>query len=134
MIDLPVRTGLPFEVGVGGAEDAQEERLREAGWRVIDPRIPTRTIWTFRDYIAASRGEVTVNKQAFVRSRSGWFPERSANYLAAGRASIVQDTGWAELIPSGAGLLAFSTAEEAVAAVSAVEADPEGHGIAARQI
>lgn len=131
--DLPTRTGLDFEIALAAPGDVRDD-LRECGWAVIDPLVPTATIWSFRDYIAKSRAEVTVNKQAFVRSHSGWFPERSANYLAAGRASIVQDTGWTEVIPSGEGLLAFSTAEEAVAAVRLVEADPKAHGIAARQL
>jgi hypothetical protein len=131
--DLPAGTGLDFEVALNAPDDVRDE-LRREGWSVIDPLVPTATIWSFREYIADSRAEVTVNKQAFVRSHSGWFPERSANYLAAGRASIVQDTGWTEVIPSGAGLLAFSTAEEALAAVELVETDPQAQGIAARQV
>jgi hypothetical protein len=131
--DLPARTGLDFEVALKAPGNVCDD-LSERGWTVTDPLIPTATIWSFRDYIASSRAEVTVNKQGFVRSHSGWFPERSANYLAAGRASIVQDTGWSEVIPSGKGLLAFSSAEEALAAVEQVEADPEAHGRAARQI
>jgi hypothetical protein len=131
--DLPSRTGLEFELALRAPDDVVED-LRGCGWSVVDPATPTRTIWSFRQYIADSRGEITVNKQAFVRSHSGWFPERSANYLAAGRASIVQDTGWTEVLPSGAGLLAFTTEEEALAAVRAVEADPSRHGRAARQV
>lgn len=131
--DLPATTGLEFELALS-ANDAVCNELRDAGWKVVDPLLPTATIWRFRDYIGESRAEVTVNKQAFVRSHSGWFPERSANYLAAGRASIVQDTGWTEVIPSGDGLLAFSTADEAADAVARVEADPCAHGAAARRV
>jgi hypothetical protein len=131
--DLPARTGLDFEVALNAPDDVCDDLL-ECGWAVTDPLVPTATIWSFRDYIAKSRAEVTVNKQAFVRSHSGWFPERSANYLAAGRASIVQDTGWTEVIPSGEGLLAFSTAEEADDAVRLVDADPNAHGNAARRL
>jgi hypothetical protein len=131
--DLPARTGLGFEVALN-APDNVCEALRNDGWSVIDPLPPTETIWSLRDYIASSRAEITVNKQAFVRSHSGWFPERSANYLAAGRASIVQDTGWSERIASGEGLIAFSTADEALAAVQLVDADPEMHGRAARKL
>ena len=131
--ELPRRTGLPLELALGGA-DAPWDELRGDGWRVVDPRTPTKTIWSFRDYIERSRGEVTVAKQAYVRSRGGWFSERSANYLAAGRAVVAQDTGWTERLPSGKGLLAFSTADEAEAALRAVEDDPAGHGRAARRL
>lgn len=131
--DLPSRTGLSLEVALGGA-DAPREELAEAGWRIVDPRECTRDIWTFRDYIRSSRGEVTVAKQAYVRASSGWFSERSANYLAAGRPVIAQDTGWSRHLPSGEGLLAFTTAEGAEDALRAVDADPVAHGERAREI
>jgi hypothetical protein len=101
---------------------------------VIDPRVPTRTVWTFRDYLSSSRAELTVAKQAYVRSRGGWFSERSANYLAAGRPVIAQDTGWSSFLPSGKGLLAYDTAEEAEDAVGEVERDVNAHAVAARRI
>ncbi|HEY1634992.1 MAG TPA: hypothetical protein VGF64_09560 [Acidimicrobiales bacterium] len=138
VLDLPGRTGASFEVGLDASVDgnAPVEEIRQAGWRVVDPRVPTRTIWSFRDYIAASRGEVTVAKQGYVRSRSGWFSERGANYLAAGRPVIAQDTGWGEhdLLPTGQGLFPFSTTEEAAAAVEAVNADADKHAQAARSL
>ena len=133
MQDLPQRTGLPLEVAVGG-DTAPRDELAAAGWRVTDPREPTRTVWTFRDYIAASRAELTVAKQGYVRARTGWFSERSANYLAAGRPVIAQDTGWSELLPTGQGLLPFTSTDEAAEALAKVEADPVGHGLAARRL
>jgi hypothetical protein len=133
VFDLPRASDLPMEVAIGG-DRAPREELSEAGWRVIDPRVPTKTVWTFRDYIDRSRGEVTVAKQAYVRSRCGWFSERSANYLAAGRPVIAEDTGWSEFLPTGKGLFAFTTSDEAFEAVQAVEADPAAHGRAARAI
>jgi hypothetical protein len=132
--DLPATTGAALEVALGG-DDAPREELAAEGWRIVDPREPTRDVWTFRDYITASRGEVTVAKQAYVRSRGGWFSERSANYLAAGRPVVAQDTGWrAVLGTNGEGLLAFTTAEEARDAVLAIEADPDRHAAAARRV
>jgi hypothetical protein len=133
---LPRSTGVEAELALGG-DDAPREELAAAGWRLCDPRVPTRTIWTFRDYIGRSRGEITVAKQAYVRSAGGWFSERSANYLAAGRPVIAQDTGWAEVLSingNAEGLLPFRTAEEAEAAVRTVEADPAAHGRAARAL
>lgn len=134
VLDVPSLTGASFEVGVDGEPPVEE--IRRAGWRLVDPRVPTRTVWSFRDYIEASRGELTVAKQGYVRSRSGWFSERSANYLAAGRPVIAQDTGWGEhgLLPTGNGLFPFSNTAEATAAVETVSSDPIGHARAARAV
>ena len=131
--ELPRKTDASFELALGGA-DAPRAALEQDGWQIVDPRIPTRTVWTFRDYIAASRGEITVAKQAYVRSRGGWFSERSANYLAAGRPVVAQDTGWSQHLPVGEGLLAFDTAEQAEAAIREVESDPTRHAVAARAL
>lgn len=129
---LPGLTGLPLEVALGG--DAPCDELAAEGWRMADPLEATRTIWAFRDYIDRSRGELTVAKQCYVRSGSGWFSERSANYLAAGRPVIAQDTGWSAFVPAGKGALPFRTTEEAAAALAEVEADPAGQGRAAREL
>jgi len=130
---LPRATGVPLELALGG-DDAPRDALVEEGWRIVDPRPPTRTVWTFRDYLAGSRGEVTVAKQAYVRSRGGWFSERSANYLAAGRPVLAQDTGWTTDLPSGKGLLAFATAEEATDRLREIESDITAHASAARAV
>jgi hypothetical protein len=47
---------------------------------------------------------------------------------------VVQDTGFSELIPTGLGLLAFSTPEEAVSGIATVEADYPAHQAAARDL
>ncbi len=69
-----------------------------------------------------------------MRPRSGWFSDRSVCYLAAGRPVVTQETGFCKRIPTGEGLFAFSTMEEAVAAIDAINADYEGHCRAAREI
>lgn len=131
---IPAATGVPCEVAVAG-DDAPRADLAQAGWQVTDPRDPTRDVWVFRDFIESSLGELTVVKQGYARSVSGWFSERSANYLAAGRPVIAQDTGWAEhLLPAGKGLLAFTDAAGAEAAVRDVAADPVTHAAAARAL
>jgi glycosyltransferase involved in cell wall biosynthesis len=66
--------------------------------------------------------------------RSGWFSSRSACYLAAGRPVIVQDTGFASVLPVGEGLIPFTNMEEAAAAIREVEADYARHSKAARAI
>jgi hypothetical protein len=88
----------------------------------------------YRDYIQESLAEFTVAKDQYARLRSGWFSERSACYLAAGRPVITQDTGFGRVLPTGEGLFAFNTIEEAQAAVEAVTADYDRHSRAARGI
>jgi len=88
----------------------------------------------YQSYLADSRGEWSVAKQAYVGLRSGWFSTRSAVYLASGRPVVVQDTGWSAHYPTGAGLFAFSTLDEALAALAAVEADYARHAAAARAV
>ena len=56
-----------------------------------------------------------------VRLRSGWFSDRAACYLAAGRPVITQDTGFGEVLPLGPGLHAFKTIAEATEAVQMIE-------------
>lgn len=133
--DLPRRTGLPLELAVN-APDHVADDLRDAGWSVVDPWPVSSDVSRLRRYIARSRGELTVVKQAYVRSRSGWFPERSANYLAAGRPVVCQDTGWmaSSGLGDGPGLFGFATTEQAVDALAAVERDLLAHAGAARRI
>jgi hypothetical protein len=131
---LPARLpGVELELAIGGSEAPRDE-LRAEGWTISDPLDATRTVWRFRDYIAGSRAELTIAKQCYVRSGSGWFSERSANYLAAGRPVIAQDTGWAAHVPVSEGVLPFTTTAEAEAAVRSVEADPLTASKAAREV
>lgn len=55
-------------------------------------------------------------------------------YLASGRPALVQDTGFGKAIPTGKGLLTFSSLEEAVAGFEAINADYAGHCAAARKL
>ena len=99
--------------------------LAAHGWRVVDPIAVSRDPWRYRDYLRGSRGEFTVAKDMNVRLRSGWFSDRAACYLAAGRPVVEQDTGFGDVLPLGPGLHAFRTVEDAVNAVHLIEADYE---------
>src|SRR5690606_31069346 len=90
------------------------ELLAARGWRVTDSATVCGDPESYRDYIMGSRGEWSVAKSGYVRARSGWFSCRSACYLAAGRPVVVQDTGFSGAIPTGEGLCAFVTPDEAV--------------------
>src|SRR5262249_35927000 len=80
------------------------------------------------------RAQFTVAKDQNIRLRSGWFSERDVCYLASGKPVVTQDTGFANILPTGSGLFAFNTIDEAVAAVDAVHADYPRHCKAARAI
>lgn len=132
--DLPARSPVTMELALGRADEATRAALREAGWLVADPQRATWDPWVYQETIAGSVAEWSVAKHGYVASASGWFSERSANYLASGRPVVVQDTGFADLLPTGEGLFAFDDADAAVAALEQVHAHPDRHGRAARAI
>ena len=132
--DLPNRIGGGMEVALDMApEDASDAALlRRGGWILTDPAEVAGDSDSYRAYVTSSRGEFGVAKEMYVRSRSGWFSDRTAVYLAAGRPAIVQDTGLAGDFPIGEGLLVFSDPEEAVETLREVESDWTRHARAAR--
>jgi hypothetical protein len=131
--DLPARVGPIFEIALAGA-NAPRERIAAAGWRIVDPGVVTATPWTYRDYLSSSRGEFSVAVNLEVKSRSGWFSDRTAAYLACGKPVIVQDTGFSEALPCGEGLFAFRTSDDVVAAVEAIAGNYRRHCDAARDV
>jgi hypothetical protein len=131
--NLPTKVGVPLEIALGG-ESAPRARLRELGWRLVDPLAVTRTTESYQTYLRNSKGEFSVAKQGYVIGRTGWFSERSTGYLASGRPVITQDTGFSELLEIGDGLLAFTTERQAMDAIDVVNSDYAHHCRAARQI
>jgi hypothetical protein len=81
-----------------------------------------------------SRAEFTVARDQYVRPRTGWFSDRSACYLAAGRPVITQETGFTKFIPAGRGLYAFTSVDDIVRATDEIKSDYEGNCNAAREI
>ena len=51
---------------------------------------------------------------------AGWFSERSGAYLASGRPVLMEETGISQHMPTGEGLLIFSSIDEAAARVHEV--------------
>jgi hypothetical protein len=113
-------------------EDSVE--LVRSGWKLVAGTDISRDPWTYRDYIQNSRGEFTVARDLNVRLKSGWFSERSACYLAAGRPVITQDTGFGTVLPTGDGLFAFNTVDDVLSAFDSVRTDYKRHSEAARSI
>lgn len=131
-LDMPSRSVAPLELATSG--NAPVETLQNQGWQLRDAYEISSDPWIYRDYLANSFGEWSVAKHAYVASRSGWFSCRTACYLALGVPAVVQDTGFSKFIPTGEGVLSFTTLEEAAAAIDQLARDPEGHSRAARAI
>jgi hypothetical protein len=113
---------------------APRDAVTNAGWRVVDAMEACGDLDSYRHYIESSKAEWSVAKNAYVVGQPGWFSERSACYLAAGRPVVVQDVGFARILPVGKGILSFRTLEEAAAAIKEVETNYTQHAQAAREI
>lgn len=135
-IDLPSRTRQPFELALSSCGETDRQMLESRGWRVRRAVDFSKGLDfdAYRDYICGSRGEFTVAKDQNIRLRSGWFSDRAATYLAAGRPVITQETGFSNILPTGEGLFAFSTMDEILAAVDAINSDYPRHRRAASEI
>lgn len=134
-LDLPRRSGQRFELAITRLEPEDRERLLAAGWRLTSPLAMSLDVFgAYPRYIRSSLGEFTVAKDQNVRLRSGWFSERAVCYLASGKPVVTQDTGFANVLPTGAGLFAVADVEEAADAVAQIKADYRRHCEAARAI
>ena len=129
-IDLPTKTKSRFELAVNGPQ----QLLQDHGWSPVDAMQVSRTPRAYREFIQHSKAEFGIAKHAYVARRSGWFSDRTECYLAAGRPAVVQDTGWTDHLPSGTGLVAFSTPDEAIEGVERVDRDYVAHAAAATHI
>jgi len=133
VMTLPRLVAVPMKVAVGGLK-APLERLAQAGWNVVDGPSVSATPSQYQAFITESRGEFSPAKHVYVALRSGWFSCRSACYLAAGRPVVVQDTGFTATLPTGEGVLSFSSLQQAVDAIGDAEAHYVRHAEAARAI
>jgi hypothetical protein len=144
-IELPhmvAPTVLELAIGSGKNQRTPYDLLAYKGWHLVDPAQVCPDLDSFREYTESSKGEWSVAKNGYVLGQSGWFSERSARYLAAGRPVMLQDTGYSSILdtgyssilPVGEGLLAFTTAEEAAAAVQEIETNYAHHAKTAREI
>lgn len=134
-LDLPSRTSQPFEVALKIDDLADRARLEASGWKVISSLPMSLDVFgAYPEYFRRSRAEWTVAKEQNVCLRSGWFSERDACYLACGKPVIAQDTGFSNILPTGEGLFAFTTMEEVLGAIDAINCNYPRHCRAARAI
>jgi len=133
-ISAPKKSGETFELATN-IEDANTcAKFSRNGWRLHCPLQLSVDYWLYRDYIRRSKGEFTVAKDQYIRLRTGWFSDRSACYLAAGRPVIIQETGFTRNYGGKAGLLSFQSLDEIVEAVKTINADYRKHSRAARAL
>jgi hypothetical protein len=134
--ELPRTVGARFELALEreAADAADVELLRAGGWEVSEPLERAGDLGSYAAFIGGSAAEVSIAKELYVRTRAGWFSDRSATYLAAGKPVIALDTGFGAALPTGAGLLAFTDPDEAAACAAAVLARPREHAEAARRL
>ena len=137
-IEMPRRTPQPLELAIclgDRPEDVEDRRLLEGcGWRVRHAADVAGDPIRYRDYIRSSRGEFSCTKPSCLLFRNGWVSDRTLCYLASGKPAVVQDTGPSPVLPHDEGMFRFSTLDEAVAAVAAVNARYEHHARAAREL
>lgn len=135
LIDLPRKTQTPLALALAiHPSEPDLATLRSNHWTLVDPRRATGTPERYRRFVRGSRAEFGLAKAGYLATRSGWFSDRSACYLASGRPVLAQDTGLGRVLPTGEGLLTFSTGEEALAGFDSIQADYPRHREAARAI
>jgi hypothetical protein len=134
VLALPRHTAQEFSLALAIDDPAAVQLLKAHGWYVEDAYDASKTMESYREYIWRSRGEFTVAKDMNVRLRSGWFSERSAAYLAAGKPVITQETGFSKFLPTGMGLHAFCALDDILPAVEAINSDYQKHSNAAKEI
>jgi hypothetical protein len=136
-LDLPsavAPTQLEIAVNEGKTKRTPRDLLTFKGWNVVDPSVVCPDLDSYRSYISSSMAEWSIAKNGYVVGQCGWFSCRSACYLAAGRPVVVQETGFSEVLPTGAGLLSFSNEDEAISSVQEVVGNYERHAQAAFEI
>lgn len=136
LIDLPERTGMQFALALS-IDPGEKEDLRALerhGWVVLDPLRFAGDPDAYWWFVRGSKAEFGIAKSGYVISRCGWFSDRSACYLAAGRPVIAQDTGFSAALPTGEGLFTFTTSEDVGVAVDALRSDYGRHARAARAL
>ena len=130
----PTACGESFELATSFKDRALGQTFSSAGWQIVSPDEISVDYSRYVDYVRGSKGEFTVAKDQYVRLNTGWFSDRSACYLAAGRPVVTQQTGFTRLYGGQHGLIAFENIEQVQAAVRSINADYAAHCKAAMDI
>lgn len=135
-VDLPRHTDEVLRLALSIHPDEVDDiaALTEGGWKLLDPGKVACTPDEYQHFISRSKAEFGIAKSGYVKSRCGWFSDRSVCYLASGRPVIAQDTGFSHWLPTGAGLFAFTTTEDFLVYLEAIRSDYSAHCQAAREV
>lgn len=134
VLDLPRRRPGRFRLAVTDEVGMERGELLDRGWLLDRALHVSADVDRYREFITDSWAEFTVARDQYTRPRTGWFSDRSACYLAAGRPVITQETGFSEVLPTGEGLFAWCTEDDVLSAVDAIDADPVRQQRAAAEI
>lgn len=133
-IEAPKKAGEMFELATDITKESESDLFLKNDWRLVLPHDLSSNWESYRNYICNSKGEFTCAKDQYIRLNTGWFSDRSACYLAAGRPVITQETGFSSYFGGKEGLLGFSTIEEIVEAANSIRSDYAKHSRAALAI
>ena len=133
-VEAPRLSGEPFEMATDIKDTGENELFVKNDWKLVLPHDLSADWNSYRDYIRNSKGEFTCAKDQYIRLNTGWFSDRTACYLAAGRPVITQETGFTAHYGGGEGLLSFNSMEEIVEAVASIRGDYKKHSRAALAI
>jgi hypothetical protein len=133
-VELPRLSCERFEIAldIHPRETRDLETLETSGWRLVSPRAVAETPEDYCRYIEGSAAECSPAQGMYVQTKSGWFSDRSARYLASGKPVLVQDTGFSVPRNPGEGLLVFETVGQAARGAERIARDYDGHSAAAR--
>src|SRR5213075_944255 len=133
-VAAPRKSGETFELATNIEDRRTRWKFERNDWRLISPLQLSVDYWLYRDYIRRSKGEFTVAKDQYVRLNTGWFSDRSACYLAAGRPVVTQETGFTKLYGDRGGLFGFRTLSKVSEAVREINGNYRHHSRLARAI
>jgi hypothetical protein len=135
-VEMPKRVDYTFEIAldIEPADAADGDLLRNRGWHLVDPRAVAASVDDFRRYVQGSAAEFSAAQGIYVETGSGWFSDRTTRYLASGKPALIQDTGFTRNLPTGEGLIAFTTLHGAVEGAKAIVRDYASHAAAARAL
>ncbi|HSR51013.1 MAG TPA: hypothetical protein VLV83_09290 [Acidobacteriota bacterium] len=125
---------MQLAIDIDPADEEDRQSLISRGWDLLSADSVGGDLESYRDYLRRSLGEFLVAKNIYVDTRSGWFSDRSACYLASGRPVLAQDTGLGDLLPTNRGLLTFTSAHQAVRQIRLLLDQYPVHARAARRI
>jgi hypothetical protein len=135
-LELPKRSARQFEIALDIHTGDQRDRdaLLEHGWKIVEPQRVAGDLDAVQRFIRESAAEFSVAQGVYVGTNSGWVSDRTVCYLASGRPALVQETGFRKNHASGAGLVPFTTLDEAVDGADEIIANYEYHCRCAREL